>query len=70
VVERNNFLASEPVGIPIELQLTLKVVDDPADHSCAEALATGRPACLTPKLDQASRKKASDGVRQLNATSG
>jgi hypothetical protein len=51
-VERNNYLASEPVGIPIELQLTLKVVDDPADHSCAEAFATGRlngrAACLTP----------------------
>jgi hypothetical protein len=33
----DNYLAGEPVGIPIELQLTLKVVDDPADHSCAEA---------------------------------
>ena len=42
VVERNNYLASEPVGIPIELQLTLELVDDPADNSSAEALATGR----------------------------
>ena len=42
VVERNNYLASEPVGIPIELQLTLELVRDPADNSSAEALATGR----------------------------
>lgn len=42
VVERNNYLASEPVGIPIELQLTLELVDDPAENSSAEALATGR----------------------------
>ena len=42
VVERNNSLASEPVGIPIELQLTLELVRDPADNSSAEALATGR----------------------------
>jgi hypothetical protein len=52
VVERNNYLASEPVGVPIELQLALKVVDDPADHPCAEALATrrldGRTVCLSP----------------------
>ena len=32
VVERNNSLASEPVGIPIELQLTLELVRDPADN--------------------------------------
>ena len=42
VVERNNYLASEPVGIPIELQLTLELGHDPADNSSAEALATGR----------------------------
>ena len=38
----SNSLASEPVGIPIELQLTLELVHDPADNSSAEALATGR----------------------------
>ena len=38
VGEQNNYLASEPVGIPIELQLTLELVDDPADNSSAEAL--------------------------------
>ena len=42
VVERNNYLASAPVGIPIELQLTLELVHDPVDNSSAEALAPGR----------------------------
>jgi hypothetical protein len=41
-VERNNYFASESGGIPIELQLTLELVDDPADNSSAEALATRR----------------------------
>jgi hypothetical protein len=62
--------ASEPVGIPIELQLTLKVVDDPA---CAEALAgglTGGPPVSHQNSTKLSAKKLSDDVRQLNATSG
>ena len=52
LVDRNNYLASETFGIPIELQLAIKLMDDPADHPCAEALATGRlngrTVCLSP----------------------
>jgi hypothetical protein len=70
----DNYLAGEPVGIPIELQLTLKVVDDPADHSCAEAWRlrglTGGPPVSHQNSPKLSAKKLSDVVRQLNATSG
>src|SRR5712671_1870368 len=57
LVDRNNELAGGPLRVPVEPQFTLEsVLDDPVDHSCAEALTLRRPdgwaACLRPSDDK------------------
>jgi hypothetical protein len=42
LVDRNNYLASDPLRVPVEPQLALHVLDDPIDHAGAEALTLGR----------------------------
>jgi hypothetical protein len=42
LVDRNNYLASDSLRVPVEQQLALQVLDDPIDHVCAKALTHAR----------------------------